>query len=56
MVRSEVPLDFEFLLQVVFKLFVDVIYDGLEAVLLVDLVAVPNRVADGQLQYGNINK
>ena len=50
MVSSEIPLDLELLLEIVFELFVDVVYNGLEAVLLVDLVAVADRVANGQLK------
>ena len=47
---GEVPLDLEFLLEVGLELIVDVVDDRLEAVLLVDLVAVPHSLAQGQLQ------
>ena len=48
-VGREGPLDLELLLQVVLELGVDVVDDGLEAVLLVDLVPVADRVAKRQL-------
>ena len=50
MVSTEIPLDFEFLLEVRLKLRVDILDDGPERVLLVDLVAVTDRVAQCQLQ------
>ena len=45
MVRRERPLYLQLLLQVVLKLGVDVVDDGFEAVLLVDLVSIANSIA-----------
>ena len=46
----KVTLDLQFFLEVRLELVVDVVDNRLEAVLLVDLVAVPHRLAQGQLQ------
>ena len=49
-IRGQIPLDLQLLLQVELELPVDVVHDGLERVLLVDLVAVAHRVANGHFQ------
>lgn len=43
-------LNFQFLLQIRFKLWIDVVNDGLEWIILVDLIAVADRIANGQFQ------
>ena len=49
-VLGDVAPDLELLLEVRLELGVDVVDDRLEAVLLVDLVAVADRVAEGELE------
>lgn len=48
MVSWQRALDFQFLLQVGFELWVDVINDGFEAVFFIYLVTIANSVHDGQ--------
>ena len=45
---DKVPLDFEFLLEIEFKLFVDVFDDGSAAVLFVNLITKALRADDHQ--------
>lgn len=49
-VEGEAPLDLQLFLQVSLELLIDVVHNGLEAVLLVHLVAVPQRVHNRQLR------
>jgi len=49
-VHGEVPLNLQLLLQEGLELAVDVVEDGAEAVLLVDLVAVADGVDEGELE------
>ena len=49
-VLGDVAPDLELLLEIRLELGVDVVDDRLEAVLLVDLVAVADRVAEGELE------
>jgi hypothetical protein len=49
-ISRKIALDLQFLLQVSFKLSVYVINDCLEAVLLVDLIAITDRIDNGQFQ------
>ena len=50
MVGVQVPLDLQLLLQVGLELEVSVIHNGLETILLVYLVSIPNSIHQGQLQ------
>ncbi len=49
-VHGEVPLNLQLLLQEGLELAVDVVEDGAEAVLLVDLIAVADGVDEGELE------
>lgn len=49
-VRSQVSFNFQLFLQISFKLCVNVINDGLEGVLFVNLVTVADGIDDSQLQ------
>ena len=49
-IHGQIPLDLELLLQVGLELAVNVVDDGAEAVLLVDLVAVADGVDEGELE------
>lgn len=49
-IRREIALDLQLLLQVRFKLGVYIVNDRLEAVLLVDLITIPDRVYNGELE------
>lgn len=49
MVRAKVALDFQLFLQIGLELCVNVIDDGLEGILFVDLVTVADSVDDSQL-------
>lgn len=44
------PFNFQLFLQIRFKLRIDVINNRLERIVLIDLIAVSNRIANGQLQ------
>jgi len=50
MISRKIALNLQFLLQVSFKLSVYIINDCFEAVLLVDLIAITDRIDNGQFQ------
>ena len=49
MIGAQWPLDFQFLLQISFKLSVNVVHNGFEAIFFVNLISISNRIHNRQL-------